>query len=144
MKIVEWNEYGESLRKLHNELRTRSFDGIVAIGRGGCIVGAYLASKMGIPTFCPVFVRHTGKGKEMRMIVHDLCQVKSLSGKLLVVDDWLSDGIAMRYVFDLIPKTATVSTLALYCRTGSAFKPDYVGNYVDEAEREIVFPYDPP
>ncbi len=143
MRIVEWNEYGETLRKLHNELISRTFDGIVTIGRGGSIVGAYLASKMGIPSFCPVFVRHMGKGKEMRIIVHDLCQVKSLSGRLLVVDDWLDDGVAMRYVLDLIPKTAMVSTLALYCRSGASFKPDFVGTYVDEAEREILFPYDP-
>jgi len=143
MKIVEWEEYTELLQKLLRDVGLHSFDGIVAIGRGGCIVGAYLASKMGIPALYPVFIRHVGRGKEMKIVAHDLGQVKSLSGKLLVVDDWLCDGRAMRYVLDLIPKTASVTTLVMFNREGSELKPDIVGRYLDETEREIFFPYDP-
>jgi len=143
MKIVEWEEYTELLQKLLRDVGLHSFDGIVAIGRGGCIVGAYLASKMGIPALYPVFIRHVGRGKEMKIVAHDLGQVKSLSGKLLVVDDWLCDGRAMRYVLDLIPKTASVTTLVMFNRKGSELKSDVVGRYLDESEREIFFPYDP-
>lgn len=143
MKIVSWNEYTELLKKLHDDLGLRNFDAIVAIGRGGSIIAAYLASKLGVPTFYPVFVRHVGRGKEMKIVAHDLGQVKSLKGRLLVVDDWLCDGRAMRFVLDLIPKEATVTTLVMFNRTGSEFKPDFVGKYVEEKEREITFPYDP-
>ncbi|MEM2094778.1 MAG: phosphoribosyltransferase [Candidatus Bathyarchaeia archaeon] len=143
MKIVEWQEYTELLQKLHREVMLRNYDGIVAIGRGGCIIGAYLASKMGIPTFYPVFIRHVGRGKEMKIVAHDLGQVRNLTGRLLVVDDWLCEGRAMRYVLDLIPKSATCTTLVMFNRKGSEFKPDIVGAYVDENERDILFPYDP-
>jgi len=143
LKIVSWNEYTELLKKLHDDLGLRNFDAIVAIGRGGSIIAAYLASKLGVPTFYPVFVRHVGRGKEMKIVAHDLGQVKSLKGRLLVVDDWLCDGRAMRFVLDLIPKEATVTTLVMFNRTGSEFKPDFVGKYVEEKEREITFPYDP-
>ena len=143
MKVVEWQEYTELLQKLSQDVELRSFDGIVAIGRGGCIIGAYLASKMGIPAIYPIFVRHVGRGKEMKIVTHDLGQVKSLGGRLLVVDDWLCDGRAMQYVLNLIPKTATVTTLVMFNRKGSEFKPDIVGRYLGETEREIFFPYDP-
>jgi len=143
LKIVSWNEYTELLKKLHDDLGLRNFDAIVAIGRGGSIIAAYLASKLGVPTFYPVFVRHVGRGKEMKIVAHDLGEVKSLKGRLLVVDDWLCDGRAMRFVLDLIPKEATVTTLVMFNRTGSEFKPDFVGKYVEEKEREITFPYDP-
>ncbi len=143
MKVVEWQEYTELLQKLLRDVMLRNYDGIVAIGRGGTIIGAYLASKMGIPSIYPVFIRHVGRGKEMKIVAHDLGQVRSLSGRLLVVDDWLCDGRAMRYVLNLIPKTATYTTLVMFNRKGSEFKPDIVGAYVSEEEREILFPYDP-
>ena len=143
MKVVEWQEYTELLQKLLQDVELRSFDGIVAIGRGGCIIGAYLASKMGIPAIYPIFVRHVGRGKEMKIVTHDIGQVKSLGGRLLIVDDWLCDGRAMQYVLNLIPKTANVTTLVMFNRQGSEFKADIVGRYLDETEREIFFPYDP-
>ena len=143
MKMVEWSEYTKLLEKLYNDVMLENFDNIVAIGRGGCIIGAYLASKLGIPIFYPIFVRHVGRGEDTKIVAHNLGQIKSLSGRILVVDDWLCEGRAMQYVLDLIPKEASVTTLVMFNRTGSKFKPDFVGAYVEENEREIWFPYDP-
>jgi hypoxanthine phosphoribosyltransferase len=143
LKIVTWKEYTDLLEKLYNEVRLRSFDAIVAIGRGGCIIGAYLASKLGIPRIYPVFVRHVGRGREMKIVLHDAGDLKALSGKLLIVDDWLCEGRAMRFVLDLVPKNVSLTTLVMFRRTNSEFKPDIVGAYVEEEEREIIFPYDP-
>jgi hypoxanthine phosphoribosyltransferase len=126
----------------------RNFEGIIGIGRGGSIIAAYMASKLGLPTFYPLFVRHVGRGKDMKIVASDLGQVKaldqvkSLRGRLLVVDDWLCDGRAMKYVLDHMSEEAQVTTLVLFNRRGSEFKPDFVGAYVEEKEREIMFPYD--
>jgi pyrimidine operon attenuation protein/uracil phosphoribosyltransferase len=79
----------------------------------------------------------------MKIVAGDLGKARSLEGRILLVDDWNADGRALRYVLDLIPKTATVTTLVMFCRTGTEFKPDFVGKYVEENEREILFPYDP-
>lgn len=150
MKIVEWDEYTSLLDKLSESIQLRSFDGIVAIGRGGCIIGAYLASKLGIPTFYPVFVRHVGRGENVRIVAHDtlsmfmakLAQIEFLRGNFLVVDDWLCEGRAMKFVIERMPKGSSVTTMVMFNRKGSEFKPDYVGAYVEEEEREILFPYD--
>ena len=141
MKIVNWDEYTKLLQKLFNEVQFKLFDDIVAIGRGGSIIAAYLSSRMGIPTFCPTFVRHVGRGTEMSLKLYDLCQIESLRGRLLVVDDWLCEGRAMNYILDRIPRGTTITTLVMYNRRGSEFKPDIVGEYVKEEEREILFPY---
>jgi len=150
LKLVSWNEYTELLKKLGEDLGASSFDGIVGIGRGGCIMAAYLASKLGVPTFTSVFVRHVVKqdAEIVKLEVHDLGimrdNIKSLSGRLLVVDDSLVQGRAMKFVLDQIPRNARVTTLAMYVRTGAEFKPDFVGAYFDEKERDVIFPYDPP
>jgi hypoxanthine phosphoribosyltransferase len=142
LKIVSWNEYSDILKKVYEDTRFRHFDDIVAIGRGGSIIGAYLASKLGIPTFHTIFLRHVKKmGKESiadsTPAMRD--QINSLSGRLLIVDDYLRDGLAMKYVLDLISEKASAQTLVLFDRKGSEFKPDIVGAYFEETE--ISFPY---
>lgn len=143
MKYVDWDEYITLLKKLLEEIRAHSFDGIVGIGRGGSIIAAYLGSKAGIPTFTPVFVRHVKEGDQVRLVTPE-SDVGSLKGRLLIVDDSLIHGTAMRFVLGLLPRNTSTKTLAMYCRKGSEFKPDFVGSYVDESEEEIVFPDDPP
>ena len=143
MRIVTWPEYTELLKKLHEEVEMRNFDSIAGISRGGSIVAAYLASKLGVPRFYSLFIRHVGRGEDMEIEETDLGQAKDLEGRVLLVDDWLCDGRAMRFVLDMIPKEASVTTLVMFNRTGSEFRPDFVGRYVEESEREIIFPYDP-
>jgi len=143
LKIVTWSEYTELLKKLHEEVEMRNFDSIAGISRGGSIIAAYLASKMGVPRFYSLFIRHIGRGEDMEIKETDLGQAKDLEGRVLLVDDWLCEGRAMRFILDHIPKDTVVTTLIMYCRTGSAFRPDIVGMYVGKGEREILFPYDP-
>jgi len=144
MKYVDWDEYTTLLKRLLEEIRAYNFDNIVGIGRGGSIIAAYLGSKAGIPTFTPVFVRHVKEGDPVRLVTPGETDLGSLSGKLLVVDDSLIHGRAMRFVLGSLPRNASAKTLVMYCRKGSEFKPDFVGAYVDESEEEIVFPDDPP
>ena len=141
-KIVSWTEYTTLLKILNADLQLRGFDKIVGIGRGGSIIAAFLASKLGIPTFTPLFVRHVGRGEEMKIVVDGSPQFSILRGRLLVVDDWLCDGRAMTYVLSSLPKDAHATTAVMFCRTGSSFRPDLVGAYVDADQRGIVFPYD--
>ena len=143
MKIVDWNEYQELLVMLYKKIELDEYNDIVAIGRGGSIIGAFLASKLGIPTFYPIFLRHVGSGREKR--VEDINfqeeeKIKKLTGSILVVDDFLRDGSAMKYVLNLISKNVSVKTLVMYNHEGSEFKPNFVGKYI--IDKEITFPYD--
>ena len=143
MKMVSWNEYSEILNKVHENIKLKQFDNIVAIGRGGSIIGAYLASKLGIPTFYPIFLRHVTESghKSIDDVSPNVrTQIKSLTGSLLIVDDYLRDGLAMKYVLNLVSKKASTETLVLYDRKGSEFKPDIVGKYIEDTQ--ISFPYD--
>jgi hypothetical protein len=107
------------------------------------IIGAFLASKLGMPMIYPVFIRHVDRGKEMRIVTYDLGQILTLTARQLLVDDWPCEGRAMHYILDLIPKIVRPTTLVMFVSNGSEFKPDIVGSYVEEQEREILFPYDP-
>jgi hypoxanthine phosphoribosyltransferase len=143
LKIVKWNEYSEVLKKVYEDLRFKQFHNIIAIGRGGSLIGAYLASKLGIPTFFPIFLRHVKDGGKKRIedVSHGLRdQIGALKGNLLIVDDYLIDGLAMKYVIGLLSNEASPETLVLYGRKNSEFKPDIVGKHIENTK--ISFPYD--
>ena len=143
VRIVSLSEYTKLLPELYAKVQYGKFDTIVAIGRGGTMIGSYLASKLGIPLVHSVFLRHVGRGKELKLVVDDDSQIKSLHGSLLIVDDWLCEGRAMSHVLNLLPKDAQKTTIVLFNRKGSEYKPDIVGVYVNEDERNIIFPYGP-
>ena len=143
MKIVTWQEYTDLLKKVYDQIEAHDFDTIAGIGRGGSIIAAYLASKIGIPVFHPIFIRHVGRGKQLRIVAEDLDEATSLAGRVLLVDDWLCEGRAMKYVLNLLPKNTVVTTLVMFYRSGADFKPNFIGEYIEEEEREIFFPYDP-
>lgn len=147
MKIVEWNEYCELLGILYKSVMNEGFDSVAAIGRGGSIMAGYLTSKLGVPEFVPLFVRHevtAGDVKEIRCSNATRCDLSSLIGKVLVVDDLLIEGTAMEYVLGLLPKGTSARTIVMYCRKGAEFKPDFAASYLDENEQHVLFPYDLP
>ena len=141
--MVDWREYEHLLAELLDKVRLSHFDDIIAIGRGGSIISAYLASRLGNPTFYPIFLRHVDKGDETQIDTGNIRlynQLRALTGSLLLVDDYLRDGTAMKYAINLLPKNASIETLVMYNRIDSDFKPDFVGEYINDSE--IMFPYD--
>ena len=142
LKRISWNEYIELLEKLNDKIKFRKFDSIVSIGRGGCIIASYLASKLGIPLIHPVFVGHRVKhDNTVEIIAYDTGKIETLTGSILVVDDWMEKGRVMNYTLDHIPKQARVTTLVMVCKAESECKPDVIGKYVKDDV--ILFPYDP-
>jgi hypoxanthine phosphoribosyltransferase len=115
----------------------KNFDGIISIGRGGTIVGAILASKLGTRIH-PVFVVHSGKGQGKSTEIAQLGIAPELSGgKYLLVDDKCFTG----ETFSLLKKTLNnlnIETASIFCNSNQ-FSPDY---YAYSTEEETIFPYE--
>ncbi len=136
MKIIGWNEFIELCNNLHDKLMLKIYDGIIPIGRGGTIIGAMLASKLGTRLY-PVFVVHRGSGKVKTTEVIRLDMAPELpSGKYLLVDDESYTG----ETFELIKTSLShlrLETSSIICRK-KRYAPDY---YVLSTDEEVMFPY---
>jgi hypoxanthine phosphoribosyltransferase len=142
LKRLSWKEYTDLLEQLYDKIKFRKFDRIVGIGRGGSLLASYLASKLGIPIFHPVFAGHRIKpNKEVEIIAYDLGQIDTFTGSVLIVDDWLEKGRVMTYTLNHLPQDARTTTLVMLCKVNSDFTPDIVGKHVEDDV--IFFPYDP-
>lgn len=137
--FINWTEFGRLCEKLYEDIALLHLDGIVGIGRGGVMIGAYLAHKMGLPLY-PVFVRYVGSGEDMKVIADDLGHIeKFIRGSVLLVDDWLITGKAMSLVKSYISNCVYTRTAVMVCNPDSEVKPDYVGRY---SRDEIYYVYD--
>jgi hypoxanthine phosphoribosyltransferase len=136
MKIIGWNELIKLCNDLHNKIMMKTYSGIIPIGRGGTIIGAILASKLGTRLY-PVFVLHRGKGSIKTTEIIRLDSAPKLPlGKYLLVDDECYTG----ETFDLLKKHLPhlrLETASIICRK-ERYSPDY---YVLSIDEETIFPY---
>ena len=137
VKILEWNEIIDLSNNLSAKLTFKNFDGIISIGRGGAIMGAILASRLGTRLYT-VFVTHRGKGvdKETKIVRLDVTP-ELKEGRYLLVDDQCSSGES----FELIKKNLAnlhLESASLICHE-KVYHPDYYELSTDE---EVIFPYE--
>jgi hypoxanthine phosphoribosyltransferase len=137
MKILEWNDFIDLCNSLYKDLMAKNFDGIISIGRGGTIVGAILASKLGTRIH-PVFVLHSGKGQGESTKIAQLGITSEINGgRYLLVDDKCFTG----ETFTLLKKTLnnlSLETASIFCNS-KQYSPDYYAYSTDE---ETIFPYE--
>jgi hypoxanthine phosphoribosyltransferase len=137
MKILEWNDYIELCNDLYNQLKFKTYDGLISIGRRGTIAGAILASKLGTRIY-PVFVIHRGQGDDKTTDIVRLDIAPTLpEGRYLLVDDQCYTGETFDLLKKALPKQSFETASLIYRET--QYQPDYA---VDSIDEEIMFPYD--
>jgi hypoxanthine phosphoribosyltransferase len=139
MNILRWEEFTSLCDDLYKKLMLKNYDGVISIGRGGTIVGAIMASKLGARIY-PVFVVHRNEGNDKSTEIVRLGATTGLKGgRYLLVDDKCVTG----ETFDLLAKALPnldLETASLICRE-KQYTPDYCALFVDE---ETVLPYELP
>jgi hypoxanthine phosphoribosyltransferase len=138
-KILDWDDFIKLCDGLYDKLMLKNFDGIISIGRGGTIIGAIIASKLGTRLH-PVFVVHKGKGKVKETNIVQLGVTSELKGgRHLLVDDQCFTGETFDLVKEALPNLH-LKTASIICRK-KQYRPDY---YTLSTNEEIMFPYELP
>ena len=127
MKNISWDEYQQLVDKLAKKInfKKNKFNLIVAINRGGNVVGTMLSHKSKVP----LKILHTDEfmwiGKE--------------GDKILLVDDLSDTGKTFIEVLTWFPERI-VKTACVHVKDGTKFIPDY---FVENTNNDwIVYPYE--
>lgn len=124
MKIIKWEEYDLLATSLARKInfKKNKFDLIVAINRGGNVLGTILSYKSHVP-----------------LVVANKDQFIDHAGYILVVDDLSDSGNTFLKVLANL-KTHKFKTASVHVKKGTKFVPDY---YAQEIDKEwIVYPYE--
>ena len=141
---VTWDQFHRDSRALAWRLAgLGTFDGIVAITRGGLVPAAIVSRELNIRVVESVAVKsydHKNQG-EIRVLKPISAQILELArsgGKVLIVDDLVDTGATARAVRDMLPGAHFATVYA---------KPkgrDMVDTFITEVSQDtwIFFPWD--
>jgi hypoxanthine phosphoribosyltransferase len=144
-EVLGWLEFGEAARYLAVDVLESGFvpDFVIAIARGGLLLGGALAYALGIKNCGSLNVEfYTGIGTRLPMpvVLPPLLDQNSLSGaRVLLADDVSDSGRTLAMVVDLLKQAgAEVKSVVLYTKPGTVHEPDYTWR---RTSRWINFPW---
>lgn len=141
---VTWKDYHALCQKIAAAIlnhEKRSFDEIVAIGRGGLNVGLIMSDFLRTPLSSITIQSYTDIKKQGVMTITEKLG-KSIEGShILLVDDNADSGKtfirAMEYLKTFHP--ASITTASLFYKPWSTYQPDY---FAKRTTRWILFPHE--
>lgn len=141
---LSWRQYTTLARKLAATVLSADNrpDIIVAISRGGLTLGHLLSDHLRIPIATITIQSYTDIQTQGEVRLTEKLRTPIRSRHVLLVDDVSDSGKtfarAVAYLKRLGP--AEISTLAMFYKPHSAFRPDY---YARQTKKWILFPYEP-
>lgn len=115
-------------------------DGLVGVSRGGWVPTRMLSSLLSVKRIYSIGLQYSDPARTQLVCYDDPAPFLSAPAVLLVIEDCLETGNALRYAKDhLVSKGHTVHTAALFLTKKSAFVPDF---YIERLEVPPSFPWE--
>lgn len=131
----------QAARHIINKLDEDGFrpDRIVALARGGAILGVVLSHKLNVPVTIVAYSSKKGKGDDRN---HDN-QLPTLDAeKVLIVDDLTDSGHSMAEVVDFYIDAHEVKSATMYAKEGAIHQSDYFWHWLPKNSPFIHFPWE--
>jgi xanthine phosphoribosyltransferase len=137
---VTWEEFYRNARALAWRLKVdQTWEGIVAITRGGLVPADVMARELGIRKIDTIgIVTYDDNDKLIDPVVIKSCDIKNQGKGWLVVDDLVDTGTTAKIIRDMLP---AAHIAAIYAKP---FGKDFVDTYMTEVSQDtwIVFPWE--
>lgn len=137
---VTWEEFYRNARALAWRLnKERTWEGIIAITRGGLVPAAVMARELGIRKIDTIgILSYSDDDKQIDPILVKPCHIENEGHKWLVVDDLVDTGATAKIVRDRLPQAHIT---AIYAKP---LGKDYVDTFMTEVSQDtwIVFPWE--
>ncbi|WP_345761610.1 phosphoribosyltransferase [Diaminobutyricibacter sp. McL0608] len=144
-EVLGWLEFGEAARHLSSEVVESGFqpDLVVAIARGGLLLGGAMSYALGIKSCGALNVEfYTGVDSRLPepVVLPPMIDKTALDAKrVLLVDDVSDSGRTLAMVVELIEASgAVVRTACLYTKPRTVLEPDF---FWRRTARWITFPW---
>lgn len=144
-ETLDWAGFGDAVRELAERIDGDGYapDAVVAIARGGLLVGGALSYALGVkPSYLVNVEYYTGEGQTMErpvVLPPALDLEAARDARLLIADDIADSGHTLKLVEDLCAEVvADVRTVVLYEKPASVVRCDYVWK---RTEAWVDFPW---
>lgn len=144
---ISWDNYFSHIHNLQSQIEQSKvgFNSIVAVGRGGFIVGVYLSHQLNLPMFsvmCKSYDDYRNKQNVLKS--SDVIGFGGMGNNVLVVDDLIDTGRTLPAVINRITEYeedlhTNVKLAVIVVKKNNNIIPDY---WVIKDDRWIIFPYE--
>lgn len=146
-EYLAWSQIETMVNQLAQQMQGRSFDGMLAVTRGGLVPAGLMAYHLGIRNILVAAVQfYSGVGR--RADTPSFLQFPAdpfLSGKtVLVVDDiWDSGKTISAVKARVLAAGGTPVTAVLHYKPSASLFPEQPDYYVEPTDAWIVYPWEP-
>lgn len=143
--LPSWEEIHQDLIKLSENIISSGirYELIVAIARGGWVVGRMLSDLLGNRNVANLRIEfYTDIGKTMeKPIITQPISVEPIGKNILLCDDVADTGKSLKAACDYIrdKKADKITVVCLHKKPWSIYTPDY---YMRETEKWIIYPWE--
>lgn len=137
---VNWQEFYRNAQALAWRLNEgKTWNGMIAITRGGLVPAAIIARELGIRKIDTVsIVSYDENDQQVEPLIIKSCQIEDKGMGWLVVDDLVDTGATAKLVRTMLPKAHIA---AIYAKPSGK---DHVDTFMTEVSQDtwIVFPWE--
>jgi hypoxanthine phosphoribosyltransferase len=144
-EVLPWGRVGDATRELAQRIADDGFrpEVVIAIARGGLLVGGALAYALGVKSCGSINVElYTGVDETLPepLLLPPHLDGTSLAGKrVLLADDVSQSGLTLKLAVEILTKMgAEVRSACFYTKPQTVFAPDWSWK---DTDRWIVFPW---
>jgi len=144
-EVLTYDQFGTAVRELATEVVGSGYepDWVVAIARGGLLIGGALGYAIGLKNIATInveFYTDVDERLDAPVVLPPVLDLIDLENtRVLVVDDVADTGETLKLVVDLLdPAVAEVRSAVLYRKARSIVTPDYCWR---STESWINFPW---
>jgi uncharacterized protein len=137
-EVLTYDQFGTAVRELASVVVDSGYDPdwIVAIARGGLLIGGALGYAIGLKNIATInveFYTDVDQRLEAPVVLPPVLDLIDLENtRVLVVDDVADTGETLKLVVDLLtPAVAEVRSAVLYRKARSILAPDYAWRSTD-------------
>ena len=138
-EVLTYDQFGTAVRELATEVAESGYDPdwVVAIARGGLLIGGALGYALGLKNIATInveFYTDVDERLDVPVVLPPVLNLLDLDNtSVLVVDDVADTGETLKLVIDLLgAHVSEVRSLVLYEKSRSVVKPDYVWLRTDQ------------
>ena len=139
---VTWPTYHRLINKLGRDVKKSRFkpDIIVAISRGGLLVGRMLSEYFNKPLGVITVQSYRATKQDRLRLDKRISSLYPIRGKILLVDDLVDSGKTLEITKAYLEKKGKVKTAVMYRKDCTMCEPDFFGANAP-GSTWIIFPY---
>lgn len=143
VETINWDTVNQAVNKISDTFKDKHIDCIIALMRGGLVLGTMVSHRLNIPMRCIGLSSYNEDNKQEKIIVYQKVKLDKNFKIVLVIDDIIDSGKTIKYIKNKIEKKHTKTKFYYTTMYATDKHKDNVDYYCyDKNDKWLMFPWE--